>query len=387
MSINTRFWTLMSTALLLVFSTGVGPSNPKQPVAPSRDEMRKILARGHENRTRWRHTKDEATRDALEAGLRPILGAARLGLQEIPTGRGDQVRFARVVLNSTGAGFDAVRFRTPATGEEFQILCEIVVPGNDETKNLICWNLVGVDGPAPSINEFSRRDNFELPGAGFPEENFCITPYSNGPLLRPGSEYLLWFDLKNEQPTPVFVKVRLTPSAETPPPRMAGVAKARGKFQASLGAINQRYDVELKGLRGAYLAELDKAGKAAAQRKDVAEADRITAEAVEVVRADAEIGDRRGFRVLRAYYGIDERWIDVTDQLLPLVRGNALRFGLGTDFSFKTDPAFGVVKRLIIVYSLDGNTGVSITADKQRVELPPTGPMLDRIPSVGSYQP
>lgn len=64
-----------------------------------------------------------------------------------------------------------------------------------------------------------------------------------------------------------------------------------------------------------------------------------------------------------------------------------LRFGLGTDLKFKEDPAYGVVKRLILVYSLDGNTGVSITSDQQRVELPPTAPILDRIPSVGSYKP
>jgi hypothetical protein len=378
---------LAATTSLLVLSATVTYSNQGQPVAPNRDQMRKILAQGHENRAKFWQTKDDAAKETLDADLRPILGQARPGLQEIPTGRGDQIRFFRVVLNSTGAGFDAVRFRTPDTGEQFNLRWEIVVPGNDQTRNLQGWNLVSLDGPAPIAEDFSRRDNFDLPGSGFPEENFCITPYIRGQPLRADSEYILWFDFKNDQVTPAFVKVGLTTTGELTPPRMTGFQKARGTFQTSLKSLNQRYDSELKGLRKSYLAELDKAGKTAAQQKDMSEADRIVAEADEIVRSEPEVADRRGFRVLRAHYGIDERWVDVTDQVIPLIRGNGLRFGLGTDFSFKTDPAYGVVKRLIIVYSLDGNTGVSITSDKQRVELPPTAPILDRIPPIGSYKP
>ena len=207
-----------------------------------------------------------------------------------------------------------------------------------------------------------------------------------GQALRPGTEYVIWFDLRNNQPTPVFVKVRLTPAGEPIPPKSAAVRKARGTFQTSLRTLNQRYDAEAKALRKTYLAELDRA-KAAAQPPDAAEADRIVAEADELARTQEGVGDRRGFRVLRAHYGIDERWADVTDELRPLVRGNVLRFGLGTDVNFKTDPAYGVLKRLVIVYSLDGNTGVSITGEKQRVELPPTAPILDRIPPMNSYKP
>ena len=349
--------------------------------------MRKILARGHANREQWRATKDEAAKDALDESLRSILGQARLGLQEIPAGRGDQVRFVRVVLNSTGAGFDAVRFRTPATGETFNLLWETVIPGSDQTRNLQQWDIVGVDSHPPLVDGFSRRDSFELPGAGFPDENYCASSHIGG-TLKPDSEYILWFDLiRSDQTTPAFVKVRLTPVRALTPPPVIGVQKARGTFQTSLRALNQRYDAEMKGLRKSYLAELDKAAKAATERKDTPEAERIVAESDEILRGEVATAGRRGFRILRAYYGVDERWADVTDELRPLIRGNVLRFGLGTDVKFKTDPAYGTVKRLVIVYSLDGNTGVSITADQQRVELPPTAPILDRIPPVGSSQP
>jgi hypothetical protein len=386
MTPSARSWALATTTLFLVLVSGVTYSNQLQQLEAHRAQMRKILAQGHENRAKWWQTKDETAKETLDAALRPIVRAARRGLQEILAGRGDQVRFVRVVLNSTGAGFDAVRFRTPATGETFTLRLEIVVPGNNQTRNLQSWDLVGVDGPAPVVDNFSRRDNFDLPGSGFPEENYCVTSNMSGP-LRPDSEYIVWFDLRNDQVTPAFVKVALTTAEETTSQRMAGLPRARGTYQTALRSLNQQYDAEMKGLRQAYLAELEKAEKAAAQQKDRPEADRIVAEADEIFRDDPEVPDRRGFRIISARYGIDERWADVTDELRPLLRGNVLRFGLGTDVNLKNDPAYGVFKRLIIVYSLNGNTGVSITTDKQRVELPPTAPILDRIPPVGSYQP
>ncbi len=387
MTIRVRPWGFMATALLLVPLASLTASNQKQQAMPNRDQMRKILARGHQNREQWRATKDEAAKEALDMSLRPILSQARLGLQEIPAGRGDQVRFVRVVLNGTGAGFDAVRFRTPATGEEFNLLWETVVPGSDQTRNLQGWNIASVDAPAPVVDGFSRRDSFDLPGAGFPDENYCASSHI-GETLRPDSEYILWFDLmRSDQTTPAFVKVRLTPVNASTPPQIAGIQKARGTFQTSLRALNQRYDAEMKSSRKSYLAELDKAGKAAAERKDTLEAVRIVAESDEILRGEVATAGRRGFRILRASFGVDERWTDVTDELRPLIRGDVLRFDHGKDLTFKVDPAYGTLKRLIIVYALDGNTGVSITTEKQRVELPPTAPILDRIPPVGSSQP
>jgi hypothetical protein len=307
--------------------------------------MRKILVQGHENRTKWWETKDQTAKEALDEALGPIVRAAERGLLEIPAGRGDQVRFVRVVLNSTGAGFDAVKFRTPATGEMFSPRLEIVVPGNDYTRNLRSWDLVGVDGAAPVVNDFSRRDSFDLPGAGFPEENYCVTSHFSG-ALRSVLEYIVWIDLKNDQATSVYVKVALTPAGEPTSQRTAGLTRARGTYQTTLKSLNRRYDLEVKRLRQAYVAELDKAEKAADQEKDRGEADRIVAEAEELVRREQEGPGRRGFRIISARFGIDDRWADVTDELRPLIRGNALRFGLGTDVKLKNDPAFGVWKRL-----------------------------------------
>ena len=227
MAPNARFWALTAIASLIVLRRA-GPS-PIRSHRPRRAGIR--CARSSPWATRiakWRQAKDEAAKEAQDAALRPILGQARLGLQEIPPGRGDQVRFVRAVLNGTGAGFDAVRFRTPATGEEFQLLWEIVVPGNDYTRTLQAWNCVGVDGPAPVAEYFSRRDSFDLPGSGFPEENYCVSPYPGRPPLRPDSEYILWFDFTNDRAVPAFVKVRLTPAEETTS-RVAGAQRAQAR--------------------------------------------------------------------------------------------------------------------------------------------------------------
>ena len=387
MTSNRKVRTLAMTTILVVLVAGAVYPYQRRQIIPNRDRMREILAKGDANRARWRESKNEAEKDAINEALRPIVLETRLGLQEVPTGRGDQVRFARAVLNSTGAKFDAVRFRTPDTGESFSLFYEIVVPGNVGSMNVREWGIVGVEGPSPVVDDWSRRDDFELPGVGFPEENVCITPYIRGEQLRPASEYILWFDLADDRPTPVYLKVKLTPAEPSPAPKSVPLSKARLAYTNAIKAANQKYDVEFKGHQKAYLAELDKVARSA-RSTDVAEADRVVAEIDEIARGEAAADGRRGFRVLGAKYGANDRWVDVADELRPMVRGNVLRFGLGADFKPKGgDPIPGTLKTLIIVYTLDGNTGVSITRENQRVELPPTLPSRDRIPPVGSAKP
>ncbi len=374
-------------ASLLVVSAGAAYSyQSSRAVAPNRDLMKTILAAAHENRTKCEQSKDEDVKQQLDTDLRPILLRARLGLQELTASRGDQIHFSRVVLNTTNTQFDAIRFRTPGTGEDFDLRVEIVVPGNAGNQILGSWGLIGVEGPSPALEDFSRRDNFELPSSGFPEENFAITPYVRGGNLRSNGEYILWMNLRSDQTSQAYIKIGIKPTEESAARQFAATSKARNSFQSAQRTLNQKYDTELKNLRKTYTTELDKVAKTPEAKADAVEASRIVAEGHESVRRDPELPDRRGFQILSAKYGIDSRWIDVTDELKPLMRGNLLRFGLGTDFSFKTDPAYGVVKRLVIVYTIDGNPGVSITADKQRVELPPTAPILDRIPFMGSYK-
>jgi uncharacterized protein (DUF2141 family) len=75
----------------------------------------------------------------------------------------------------------------------------------------------------------------------------------------------------------------------------------------------------------------------------------------------------KGFAVLQARYGAMDAWVDVTRQALVNVAGDRLNFT--TDGL--PDPINGVRKALAIVYSVDGEVGLSTTAKGQPVSLPP----------------
>ena len=262
---------------------------------------------------------------------------------------------------------------------------EFICPGSLANRQVKAWNLLPVAGEGPRIGEdWARRDNFELPGTGLWAENSCLTQDLSGP-LPPGAEFLVWFDLKDDQPAPIFVKVWLEPVEPVAPPRTPAVAKARAAYRSALGAAERKHDADLKAHRQRYFAGLEKEAREAATRQDEPERQRLLAEIQEVRRLDGEAGPdapaHRGFRVVRADYGADERWNDATRQVQALVRGNSLRFDQKWDL-FPPDPAFGVVKTLVITYALDGVLGVSITRDDQQVELPPPPGTRDRIPPV-----
>src|SRR5262249_17861975 len=88
-------------------------------------------------------------------------------------------------------------------------------------------------------------------------------------------------------------------------------------------------------------------------------------------RQAADQGDDRprraesaqGFAVISAQYGTDERWIDVTEVIRSRIRDGSLDFRPGR----LPDPAFGIHKNLVILYSLRGKAGLSITRDDRRV--------------------
>lgn len=370
-------------SLLVAGSAGLVWSQQGGPALPTRDARRATLAKVHQARLNVPPPKGKHEGADLDAESARLVRGVRAGFQEIPTGRGDQVRFVRVLLNADGAGFDAIRFRTPAAGSGYAMKWEFITPGDMETRKVKAWNLLPAAGERPRIGEdWARRDDFELPGTGLPSDNFCLTQDLSGP-LQPGAEYLVWFDLKDDQPVPIFVKVRLDPVEPLPPPRTPAVTKARAAFQTALGAAERKHDADLKALRQRYFAELEKEARDAAARKDDPEHRRILAEVEEVRRGDGDADSPapRGFRVIRADYGAGERWGDATKQVQALVRGNSLRFDQKWDL-FPPDPAFGVVKTLVITYALDGNLGVSITRDDQQVELPPPPGSRDRIPPV-----
>lgn len=75
----------------------------------------------------------------------------------------------------------------------------------------------------------------------------------------------------------------------------------------------------------------------------------------------------KGFAVLAARYGADERWIDVTGEAQAGVKDGRMSLRIET----LPDPAFGTHKALAVAYSVDGKIGVAISHGDQQMSLPP----------------
>lgn len=348
------------------------------PVVYTRNQRRDLLATIHQARSQLKPAAGPAGAELAYSAGRQVIDLHST-FQEMPAGRGSQVRFARAFLGADGAGFDAIRFRTPATGENFQLRFELVVPGNGDSQSIRGWNILALTGEIPPFSSDAlRREDFELPGVGLPDDNVCFTQALATPLA-PATEYLIWFDLKSTEPVAVFVKVRLAAASPPDPPHNLTLQKAKAAYESGRAAIEKKYDADRAALGQSYAASLTEALATAPAAGDPAERPRIAAELEEIRRSEAAATGHRGFRVVRAGYGVDDRWVDVTKQVRALVRGDSLRFRADQE-RFKPDPAFGTTKTLMIIYSLDGNLGASITREGQTVELPPTSPATDRIP-------
>lgn len=74
-----------------------------------------------------------------------------------------------------------------------------------------------------------------------------------------------------------------------------------------------------------------------------------------------------GFRVLKAEYGADQNWTDVTDRVQGLVRGNGVEFRV--DGQTLTDPIPGVKKTLRVRYVFRGRTRTDNFEDLAYVRL------------------
>ena len=374
MGIASKAWVVLVAALVAERAAGAADA----PVVYTRNQRRDLLAVVHQQRTKLKPTGQVQGPD-LDFAARRQLTDLRGTFQEVPVGRGDQIRFARVFLSADGAGLDAIRFRTPPTGENFHPRLEFVCDGNADSRTVRSWNILPTSGEGPTIGpDSTQRENLEIPGVGLPRDNFAISRTLTGPLA-PATEYLVWFDLKHGDATPVFAKLRIDPVSPVGLSKTAPLPKARAAFEAARQALDKKYDADRQALRQMYTAELIKAPQSPTTPPEPAERPRIAAELDEIGRDEATAGSHRGFKVIRAGYGVDDRWVDVTRQIRALVRGDTVRFDADPR-RFMPDPAVGTRKTLIILYTLDGNLGTSITREGEQVELPPIPLTTDRIP-------
>jgi hypothetical protein len=83
-------------------------------------------------------------------------------------------------------------------------------------------------------------------------------------------------------------------------------------------------------------------------------------------------GDRddwHGVRIIRAYYGIQGRTINVTDLLRSKARSGGLNFVV-TNGAFGGDPAVGADKYLIVIYRYQGNEAATFVREGNTLTIP-----------------
>jgi len=86
-------------------------------------------------------------------------------------------------------------------------------------------------------------------------------------------------------------------------------------------------------------------------------------------REDADEHHERGLRILRAYYGADGRFVNVTDAVRSHMDDGHL-FLLVDNYSLGVDPLPGVHKWLRVLYMFDGERHSAIVNEKTDLRLP-----------------
>jgi hypothetical protein len=79
--------------------------------------------------------------------------------------------------------------------------------------------------------------------------------------------------------------------------------------------------------------------------------------------------DNNGLRVVRAYYGVQGRTVNVTELLQSRVRDGVLTF-IVTNSAFGGDPAIGADKVLIVVYRYQGTETATAVREGNTISLP-----------------
>ena len=84
---------------------------------------------------------------------------------------------------------------------------------------------------------------------------------------------------------------------------------------------------------------------------------------------DRDRDDRNALTIIRAYYGVQGRTVNVTDLLRSRVRDGVLSIVV-TNGAFGGDPAIGADKTLIVVYSYQGNETAAATREGYTLTIP-----------------
>ena len=86
-------------------------------------------------------------------------------------------------------------------------------------------------------------------------------------------------------------------------------------------------------------------------------------------QGERDRGDWNGLRIIRGYYGVQGRTVNVTELLRGRVRDGVLSFVVTND-ALGGDPAIGADKTLIVIYSYQGNETATAVREGYSLTIP-----------------
>lgn len=99
-------------------------------------------------------------------------------------------KYMTLAMNPTQAGFDAIRFKTPAADHNWDLFWEFFT---DSSNKLHGWYILPREGELEGFSGYEHEYNVSVQGVELPEKNLHIKQSLTGGRLKPGTEYLIWF--------------------------------------------------------------------------------------------------------------------------------------------------------------------------------------------------
>lgn len=128
--------------------------------------------------------------------------------------------FGKLALNRRGAKLDAFRFQVPSEGGERRLVWAFAYPPGTAK----AWSIVPLSGDAAKFVKFHQ---VKLKGTDLPAGHATIVQRTETP-LRPGAEYLIWFELKVETPVDLYVALGCFPFVKSDRDTPAALTEALG---------------------------------------------------------------------------------------------------------------------------------------------------------------
>lgn len=164
------------------------PSPKTDKVITALRKARQLWAKGRSRSAEFHRTLQSVIRD----------------LPELKVGTNTtRIRWNLVVINQTGVGFDALRFRSPLkhVGNMYWVF---VAPGRIGN-----WNIVPAQGTMRGFRRLWREHGFQAQGVDLPLKNQAVFQAMEGGRIEPGKEYIVWFASDPRKFSEVHMAIRL----------------------------------------------------------------------------------------------------------------------------------------------------------------------------------